>query len=157
MEIGAASRSSIRCGNAVRHISHTYIESIEFDVRKFFCHLDHPAKMASAINPRKDIGRHVPLSGCGAQIKNLDLALPWTPSQLVPDRTNVVAIQKSFEQFVLGIHTLYVSHPIYGDVIRKDWVSVWAAEESWSECGTGGLGLNRRKHTFCSCPSIGNG
>jgi len=27
---------------------HTYINSIEFDVGEFFCHIDHPAKMASA-------------------------------------------------------------------------------------------------------------
>ena len=71
---------------------------------------------------------------------------------MVPDKTNAVAIEKSFEQLVLDIHPLYTPHQIYGDVIHKDWVSAWAREENWSGYGNGGLGLSRKKTYFLFVP-----
>lgn len=103
-------------------------------MREFLCHFYYPAKMASTISPQNGgMGRHVPPARSGAQIKNLDPALQWTPSQMVPDGTNVVAIQKFFKQIVLVIHSLYTSHPIYGNVIRKDCVSTWSRRRSGAE------------------------
>lgn len=158
VEIGAASRSSVYYDDAVCH-THIPISSplnltwgnssaISTTLRRWHLRLSHRIE---------DIESHVPLARSGAQIKNLDLALQRTPTQMVPNGTNVVAVQKSFKQFVLDIHSLYTSHSKDGDVTRKDWVSMWNKEECWSECGNGGMGLNRGKRTFCSCPSTGNG
>ena len=90
----------------------TNIECIEFDMRKFICHFNYPAKIAPAIRPQrcKRLNGHVPFACSGAQIKNFDLALRRTPSQNVSDRTDVVVTQKFFEQIVLKIHSLYASH-----------------------------------------------
>lgn len=126
-------------------------------MREFSCHFYDPAKITSVISPQnEDGGRHVPFARSGAQIEDPNLALRRAPSQNVPERTNIVAIQKLFKQIVLDIHSLYARHPIYGNVVRKNRMST-LVKESWNKRGSGGLGLNRKTRTLCSCPSTGNG